>query len=952
MVIPYKPSLNEFLVLWESVEGFQILDKGASIMTIDFSPTVSKSLFVGRQNEMDIFHRIMSEHCPEWIIHIPGKGGVGKTRLVENFRDQAEGEPNVLCTGELIDFYKTTNQTSVGLLQEITRQLGIVHFPLFLLARDHFQNILKMESEPGERQEVIQRVTEAFLKDYKALLEKRYHVLFLFDTCEEMHTIETWVLSTLLKGISEIEKEMAEELLEEGAVTRRFQTVFVLAGRKRITFMSELEAHVIVLELSTLTLEETQAFFEQGKIDAKMVNLAEITQLYERTGGRPLYVALTYDWLKNEVGTVPELLTIDESFGEKLVGWVRRLDTIEKQVILYMALAWRRMEPTLLARLLKEDPPTAEGIIEELSRFSFVKYRRPQGEVPQTLQLHDEMRSLINTYVWPQEGELTQEALRSQIIDWYKDQIGDPEILKGERLPENSEQRGLLAEWLFYQFQVNPDTAMDTHERLFRKASHFLDLAFCDLLNQEANRFIDQIPLHKKDDLRFREALVNFRLENFKDASQIWYSLLRRPDLKATTRATILMLLVELESYMGQPDRALKRAEEGEALYLKLIEEEADPNKREILQSQLGQLYNNRGYVHRVNVDFPKALEYYNKALQNKTTDQTKNIARTLNNMGYIYFLQGDLTQARTHVGRALQYRRKLGIPYELTLGYNTMGIILEHSGRLKEAIDLYDKALAQARIARSDRGEALVLHNLGRIKRFTNEYQDSLAYLEKARQVFQKLQDKDHLILTLNELGCSYRQRGEEGDLSKALALLDESRKFSHEFGQTLVEADNWEDISIVYRLLAVEAHTNNDQEAFTQYAQAVRDAAKHVRSLAEQHGHTYLIGKSNRTLGDLAYLEKNYDEAFTHYFGAGLEMVRAWLTGKYSPLLIQRRYEEMVDRMQEQLQALPDSEDTRNYAQKLLKRLEALSVEEQMKMEHTKEFLEATLQMAKLLG
>ena len=64
--------------------------------------------------------------------------------------------------------------------------------------------------------------------------------------------------------------------------------------------------------------------------------------------------------------------------------------------------------------------------------------------------------------------------------------------------------------------------------------------------------------------------------------------------------------------------------------------------------------------------------------------------------MGYVYFLQGDLVQARTYVGQALQMRLELQIPYELGLGYNTMGFIQEQNGRIDPAADLYRKALSK----------------------------------------------------------------------------------------------------------------------------------------------------------------------------------------------------------------------------------------------------------------
>jgi hypothetical protein len=52
-------------------------------MSISFQTTSSKGIFVGRQSERATFATILEGRRPEWIIHIPGEGGIGKSRRQE-----------------------------------------------------------------------------------------------------------------------------------------------------------------------------------------------------------------------------------------------------------------------------------------------------------------------------------------------------------------------------------------------------------------------------------------------------------------------------------------------------------------------------------------------------------------------------------------------------------------------------------------------------------------------------------------------------------------------------------------------------------------------------------------------------------------------------------------------------------------------------------------------------
>jgi tetratricopeptide (TPR) repeat protein len=906
---------------------------------------------------MLVFAEMLQGKRQERIIHIPGSGGIGKTRLLQNMRQIAleTGKQRALLVTELLDFYNTILQTDLGLIREIVSQLGDKFFSKFERAEGDFRKFQDLELDPVHYREEADKVIGCFFEDF-ANLCKDHQIVMLFDTCEEMHGVEDWFINDFLVQIEKIEEKRRSDCPEGEADSLPPATIIALAGReehgKRLD-LSMFSGKVKSVSLGTLSFDEAKAYYHQDAEVEHILDENNLSELYKRTGGHPLYVALSFDWLKNEVGSIAELLDTSGPFGAELVDWVRRLGVHKKLAILCMALAWRRMEIPLLVKLLGISEQEVDKLVRELSKFSFIKYRL-DGKFS-SIHLHDEMRRLVNEYIWPKEQESRKvvQQFNTQILDWYVSSINNPGLLEGSQAPADDRQRALLAEWLYYQCQVDLDGAMKHYEQLFRKAIHHLDMAFCEMLNQEVGRFVGLLSPKQRDELLFRQALTDFRNDKFPKASNVWNSLLatnRRDLLQATT----LMLLVELESYTGKPDEAIKHAQEAEKLYKQLRPGTTDPVQKKELIIELGQLYNNWGYACRVKGNFKNALDYYRKALKavDPKTQPDKHRARVLNNMGYIYFKKGDVVRARSYVGRALSIREKIDIPYELGLGYNTMGMIIEDSGWLQDAVDLYHKAYLAFEEAHSERGKALAMLNQGRINRVFNDYNRALQDLGYARGVFEQLKDKDYLIVALNELGCTYRQRREENDLNEAIKWLEQSLELSREMGKYFEEVDNLEDISTTYFKLVMDTAEVDQREKPKQQArQYAMQVINRVDERREELMAVYLRGKAESTLGDLEFIEDKYTSAFDHYFESCCLMAKAWAKGHKKSVFLQRQYEDSLNRMQEQLHALETSK-TLEYAMQIEMKLGQLPTPEKRFMSNMKEYLRATRETTYLVG
>lgn len=894
-------------------------------MSFPFKATGSRDVFVGRQDEQKKFEGVLAGELPQWIIHIPGKGGMGKTRLLEYIRDRACDESLTLVTQNLIDFYDATNRTKHSFLSNIAEQLGMAHFKNFIEERQY----MLRQRDPSS--EDLKRVNRAFLKDYRAILEKGCRVVLLFDTCEEMHTAEEWILKDFLNDIVQIERLAQEANPDINPEEERvFRTIAVFAGRKQLEFPDIPAHHVLQLQLDPITQEDIREYFDQGEYQGEALDDTTLKRLAEISGGRPLYVSLIFDWLQNGVGTIKDLFDKNAPIGEKLVFWVRRMREEQAQAILCAALAWRRVEPDLLARLLAVSPEEAYRVIEELKKFSFAKYRPAYGDFKGSFQLQDEFRDLVLRYVWPQEGIPMQQALYQEIIEWYRQRIGDPTLLQADRPPRNDEEGALLAEWLYYHCKMNLSKGAQESEKFFRSAFHKRQLDFCELLLQELKRkeFEFQFSEDEQNTLDFRTALLLTR-QGKPEARDLFEALINRPRLDPVLKVTSQTELVQIYA-SKDPERAFELAQETEISYQKLIEEaEQDTAQKQLLETQLGHLYNNWGFAFRSCGGWPEAIAYYKRALEMPT--QPKNKAITLNNMGYAYSRIGEVDLGCRLVLQAISIREKLDIPNELGLSYNTLGIIYDEAGRPRDASLLYKKALDQFELARSETGTALVYLNLGRRSRHDSEFAQSIRYLEEALQVFESEEDKVHLIEALNELGCTYREQRTLKSFEDAEKLLKRSLALSQEMSDEKKQTDNLEDLSILYYCQFEDAIHHGDEAAARKYERLAQEHAEDAYQIAEQHHFFYLKAKSFRSLGKLAQRRGDYDRVYDCY----LEACRLLkIERQVPPAFLQSRFDNIVDEIYLSFLELPDPALKRVQAQRLLEKYRALPDEEQSQL------------------
>ena len=201
-----------------------------------------------------------------------------------------------------------------------------------------------------------------------------------------------------------------------------------------------------------------------------------------------------------------------------------------------------------------------------------------------------------------------------------------------------------------------------------------------------------------------------------------------------------------------------------------------------------------------------------------------------------------------------------------------------------------------------------------------------------------------------MNEFGCTYRQWGndEQGKSDRywdrAEELLKQSLKISQEIKNVLAQADNLEDLSILYYYRACAARQSGDDEARAHYVKKSHDTATEAERLAAEHDILYLTAKNQRTLGDLAFDDAEFATAFEQYFEASVNMMRMKKKPLTSPVVRQRRYDQILDHLKRKFGELSDPEIKNQIVQQLTNNLARLDKEDRDELFALQKYLDDT--------
>jgi len=885
-----------------------------------------KDIFVGREAEVERFRQILAAagQAP-WVVNVRGQGGIGKTRLSERFIEvcdqQVQAGQSLRRTG-IVDFYDTANRRRSGLMRRIVAQLGADEdFKQFLeiLEWDTARPVLP---ESAEARQAALETKNKFVEEYNQLAEQAPIVLF-FDTFEEVQ-----------------EQEMGHWLLNDLLPRLRGHTVAVISGRKQIALAAPQpgeqreekgiskplqEDEIAFVEVGAFSLAEAEDFLQKLELDLAALDPLAPKILLALTGGRPLLLALTADWIVEDTrrhgGPLmldwSRLLGISEAqvadlrqqvsdfvsalsqtivqlagpqFEAALVERIMELSEPEHQAILYMAHVYRRFNLDILRHLFDNDPEYGERLIHGLARFSFVKYRPPSDGFEGSCLLHDEMRNLVNRHLWdkhpdPYRRTIFRHELSQKMLGYYDARI------EGEQDPR--ERQALQSERLFYQLDADVEQGYQDFVRWFDgEVVPRHEMGFGELTLGEVGHYWEQLSHQQWDEVLLRKARLYFeRQETTTEARQVLAELLARDTEKPEA------LLAEVEYELGRYDVLDSRFE----THAEHLDRAGAFYEKTQDYFRLGRVLNYLGYAARLQGWLDQGVEYYKQALEafekagaNGIPQQeiSKWVGLVTANLAMVYRLQGRFLDARIHAGRALRIHERVKNLREMGRTLNVLAMGHRDSGDVTDAEDAYLRALNaleservqdQLLIGRTlsnlgflyyrrrEWGGAIECYLREKLQRLIRDrtpkqrydLEVALDHLERSRDMLLEVGNQKELVGVYNKLGGFWLIWG-DWDKSRENTL--ESQRLAYEVN------DHYHVVDCCVDLAALN-YFCEDLDAIPRCEQEARDTL-------ERHDiyYPYLVGRLETTLGNVAYEAGRYlPEEKTGEVGAFIHYARA---------------------------------------------------------------------------
>ncbi|MBW8049098.1 MAG: tetratricopeptide repeat protein [Cytophagales bacterium] len=184
---------------------------------------------------------------------------------------------------------------------------------------------------------------------------------------------------------------------------------------------------------------------------------------------------------------------------------------------------------------------------------------------------------------------------------------------------------------------------------------------------------------------------------------------------------------------------------------------------------------NNIGYIHNVQGNPDKALEYYLQSLEiGKEINDKQGIATSLNNIGMIYKNQGNLDKALENFLQSLEIQKEINDKQGIATSLNNIGLIYKNQGNPDKALEYYLQSLKILKeindkqdIARSLNNIANIYYDQGNhdpdligMKR-DSLFNRALEYHLQSLEIKKEINDKQGIAYSLNNIGAIYYNQG-----------------------------------------------------------------------------------------------------------------------------------------------------------------------------------------------
>ncbi|MCP4350707.1 MAG: ATP-binding protein [Desulfobacterales bacterium] len=869
---------------------------------------------IGRDKELSLIEKLLKEWDTRRILCISGAGGIGKTRLLQEIRCRFKTDNNehlYLLIADIMDFDNPIFHNTHNFSLEIARQLGEIKFESYqkeLLSLREMEMVeYSQERLARKRKASIQKFITCFNS-----ISLQQRILLLFDTTDALQgKKDVW------KFIAEIFPHIKNCLL---IITGR--DAGVIGESLKTSFDKDIQ----VIDLLPLNTDDSDVYLEQ-KLEQLYTSFeSDVSQkLILLAKGKPILLDLAVEWRARNIPldwliklTVKEFDSISDEKKEKmyrdfeysLVSHIAEVHYPIDRVFLAMS-RFYPLETAMLAELLNIPAHEAESLFEEAKTYTFVKIL-PDGRI----SLHDEMRRMVNEYLWKivDPGGKRRSRDSTRAAKYLIRKIEELEVvirkLKDEdrsrldvslKLSEVEENVGLLTTQLILHTLISDiEKGFSIYKDTFWKARDERKLRFAKELEEIIQPYISRL----NPDQQYEFTILHGRLLNdtrkVQEAKKLFGQLLDENQGNSEREADIHNALSVSEINLGNYELALKHQRKSYSIIQWLKKEEYYSR----VANKLGDIYKLRG-------EFKESLQYYRAALDAELqadSPDRNSVASILNNMGYVFGLEGEYNEGERFCQQAIDMWIYENLSEKAGEGEIALSTIFRDKGEYNNAITYLRKAIT--RFKEPDDAPWLVrayLHS-----GWTQWYQsleigesDEIRIVKKAfENDIKRARRKRSLHLARDsfekslELAEKYHVHAELplilGKYSNVCWLLDEKEKARRLINEAFELSKEYNDIYQAIDSLLVMAEFDYTEGKYDK----IPDYAKILQDEYESKGYSYplLFGRMRRFLADIAYEAGDYDKAL-HKYSEGIALINQH--GGYSMYSIDYELESLKNKL-----------------------------------------------------
>ncbi len=802
-------------------------------------------VFVGREREIVQALSSLERMSLKSIVNITGPGGIGKTKFVSRIGNELRARGIVVT--DVIDFYDTKNQTELGFITSLAKAFERQAFAEYFDSLSDYQ-IAATE----EKTSLYKRAIDTFYACYTEFL-KHTPVGILMDTFDERFAKTAFAEQFIRDHLSRL-------LVDNVSI--------VIAGRQRVEH-ANLIGMIEYVDLSRFSLDDAKKLVhERYQILDLAYDLDDdlLLNIVEKSEGKPILINLAVDYiLENGITRkLQEVLLANQSeFVRFLVVWIRDEPTPETNAILRMAVLYRRFDQELLEKTLSMRKGKGRDVFENLSRFSFIKYKPSIG----VCALHDEMRDYVKEYIGLAPFDVKN--VRGIAVKYYQQKIRNTKDVH--------ERNSLIVEWVFNSFLLDPDAGFDLFCKEAEKAlaSNTLDLCNALLEDLLSNVQLSTSQLNYIKILKGEILLAEYQPQ---EATILLEELL---PIFNEDKLLSCRLLYDLGRALALQGQMLKAAE----LVTKAHEIAVDIKEL----SQQRKTLNELGSIYYLAGQYVKAANYLEVVLRmSKRSKNVASIITALGVLGNVRRRQGDHNSALALCSEALELSQSRKNELDIGQSLRNIANVKRDMREYENADTLYQRALAIFR-GNSDRlALARTLSEYSWCKYLVGDLDASSQLANESIALKEKYHFNNELAITYHTLFEIMQKPGTHEAKKAAYPILEKFYQLAKKYNDANMIMDGLHHLSILERDFGI-------------LEEQIKLRADEMR-VYEQQGYYFPLFHSRviNILGNFAFDRKDYETAI-NYYKVGYKMLAllgGTATGMSMSSLFTRELQPAVDR------------------------------------------------------